>query len=445
MHISRQDREMLDKLYIRSERQEGYLHKHNGADMVSISSPAYSKVSEECKQKLAEKYEGRKLKLTADMKLVLRKNEEAGLVVSCKGKEAAVTGAVVQEARKAPLSEEETISRLKKTGDTPFEAGRIETDIDEGIFMPVSAINELRRKSLDRLAGEMLAAYMRKTEPEADTEAETERSVSAKQPYISVTLNTGEQLSAVLDNFRADRLVLPFELFEDKSARDRIRQSGAELYMAMPEIVRQKDIKYIKEMLDKYANEADGAVVSSIDALNLAKKYFKRKQIHADSSVYAMNDLSAGMILEECASFGLCTEQNHKEYREMADANLAELNIYGRTPVMISAGCVLMNTQGCDRKKDTTVLRDDSGRSFPVLLKHKMCYNIILNCVPLSLHKEFFRAYADREYGGFGLRFTTESKSETVSVLRLFEEAMAGRSAECTYDFTRGHYRRGAE
>ncbi|MCR5120122.1 MAG: U32 family peptidase, partial [Lachnospiraceae bacterium] len=42
--ISKKDREQLDKLYIRSERQEGYLHKHNGADMVSVSSPAYTKV-----------------------------------------------------------------------------------------------------------------------------------------------------------------------------------------------------------------------------------------------------------------------------------------------------------------------------------------------------------------------------------------------------------------
>lgn len=444
MEIGRKEREQLDKLYIRSERQEGYLHKHNGADMVSVSSPAYTKVPGELKKDIAGKYADKKLKIPVDMKMYCSVGSEAVLSVSCGNNEVAVTGETVQRAKKAPLSADEISARLKKTGDTSFEAADIRIDADDDIFMPVSALNELRRKALDGLEKDLLKDFMRKAE-DIQPGIMKPQIKNGQKPYISVYVTDGEQLAAAIEYGKADRIVLPAELFEDKGLTESVRKSDAALCMAMPEIVRQKDLGYIGRLLEEHSGEAELISVNSIDGLLLAEKYFERERIHADAGLYAMNDLSAGMLLSECAAYTLCPEQNRKEYENAAYREFAELNVYGRTPVMISANCVLKNTQGCDMSRNTTYITDDSGRSFPVLMRHKMCYNIILNCVPTSLHKEYHELYEKGGYGGFGFRFTTESKAEVREVLELFGKIRGGAAAECPYEFTRGHFRRGAE
>ncbi|MCR4586432.1 MAG: U32 family peptidase [Lachnospiraceae bacterium] len=444
MEIKESERKQLDTLYIRSERQEGYLHKHNGADMLSVSSPAYTKVPEELKQDIALKYADKRLKLKADMKFYAHVGEASRLIASCGEAVTEAEGDIPGKAVKAPLSDEEIIKRLKKTGDTFFTAATVETDTDDDIFMPVSALNELRRKALSELESSLLGGFKRTLPPACGDEGKGQVFAAKKKPYISVSVYTKEQLSAAAEKSFADRIVLMPELFGYEDIRNRIVK-GTELYMALPGVIRQKDIPYLTEMLEKYHAAADGVCVGSIDGLYLAQKFFAREYIHADAGLYVMNDLSAGMILKDCASYTLCPEQNRKEYEKAAFAGCGELAVYGRMPVMYSANCIQKTVEGCDGSKDSTYITDMAGRRFPVLMDHRLCYNIILNCVPTSLHKEFYGLYEEGRYAGFGLAFTTESREEMLTILEMFERALWGEAVECGFEFTRGHFKRGAE
>ncbi len=63
-----------------------------------------------------------------------------------------ITGDTVCEvAVNRPLDEETVRKQLGKTGNTPFEAGRICCHIDSGISVPVSVINAMRRNALEKL------------------------------------------------------------------------------------------------------------------------------------------------------------------------------------------------------------------------------------------------------------------------------------------------------
>jgi putative protease len=71
-----------------------------------------------------------------------------------------VSGQVVQEASKRPLSKDDLAQRIMKLGDTFFELRKedLTIDMDEsdpGIFMPVKEINELRRSACERLLQEL--------------------------------------------------------------------------------------------------------------------------------------------------------------------------------------------------------------------------------------------------------------------------------------------------
>lgn len=63
----------------------------------------------------------------------------------------------VQEALKNSTSKEEIHKQLMKTGNTPYTARNININGDSNVFIPISAINDLRRKALDKLSKERIA------------------------------------------------------------------------------------------------------------------------------------------------------------------------------------------------------------------------------------------------------------------------------------------------
>ena len=59
---------------------------------------------------------------------------------------------LVEPAKKAGLERERVVENISKTGDSIFELESINLDLDDNAFLPISAINELRREGLKILA-----------------------------------------------------------------------------------------------------------------------------------------------------------------------------------------------------------------------------------------------------------------------------------------------------
>ena len=63
-----------------------------------------------------------------------------------------VSGTVPAEtAVNRPITRERLIDQLSKTGSTPFDFARLDVEMQDGLTIPVSEINEVRRKALDAL------------------------------------------------------------------------------------------------------------------------------------------------------------------------------------------------------------------------------------------------------------------------------------------------------
>lgn len=67
----------------------------------------------------------------------------------------------IELAKKKATTEEEIKAQLCKTGDTPFEAGKIGIHMKEEVFIPVSKLNELRREALLKLEKKIKTAHKR--------------------------------------------------------------------------------------------------------------------------------------------------------------------------------------------------------------------------------------------------------------------------------------------
>lgn len=151
IRVASSDNDILRSLYIRSEICEGYYHKHNGKDMITLSSPSYNGSSEDLISEIEEKYVNKKPVLPVDCSLKFMVGEPISLSYSKGNVVVKEIGDVVQMANNAPLLKGKLEEQVSKTGDTYFVVHDVKIETDENGFLPIKAINELRRRALDRL------------------------------------------------------------------------------------------------------------------------------------------------------------------------------------------------------------------------------------------------------------------------------------------------------
>ena len=132
------------------------------------------------------------------------------LSVSGLGKTVSLTGDVVQEAAKQPLVKEDLIRRLAKVGDSGFSAGDISVRMGENCFLPVGAINRVRREALVALRESILSDTRRVCESDTPLFAkdQAEDEASANEPGLCIQITKKEQLDPVLSESRPDLVLL---------------------------------------------------------------------------------------------------------------------------------------------------------------------------------------------------------------------------------------------
>ena len=136
------------------------------------------------------------------------------------------------------------------------------------------------------------------------------------------------------------------------------------------------------------------------------------------------------------------------------------LPVYGRIPMMETAGCVRKTQNLCSGQEGFWYLEDRMGKHLPVRCRCGNCSNTIYNAVPLSLH-QFADSGLFRKTGKKLCMFTIEGGDETRQILQYFAELTGssrkqkrlgkkrpGRTGEISLppfrDFTNGHYKTGA-
>lgn len=156
----RKDLELLQGLYLRSGIQEGYYHRRNGKEMMTLDSPAYNGSDEEVLADIRRKLIDTRPTIPVRMKAFFQVGQPAQVWISQASKPEEwhkVTGEVVQSASKTPVTRENLIRQLSKLGESCFSldesfcGGRPEIHADTNAFYPLKAVNELRRKAVSAL------------------------------------------------------------------------------------------------------------------------------------------------------------------------------------------------------------------------------------------------------------------------------------------------------
>ena len=408
----------------------------------------YRTKNETLYDKINESYLVKHAKRSVSGHIVLYENEKIRLNVSSDNFSFTVTGDIAEKAKNVPMSAEDIKKVLNKTGESEFDFSYLTVDMGDNIFVPVGKLKELRRAAFLGLKNTILDSYKRKSEKcfEYENEAKSNDECGIKSiPEIVCRVSDKAELDAVLDTFTPDLIILDMQDISISAQIDYIKQikeKNIKAVLCLPRILRYRDA----ERLDKEADFAipDGFMVHSLDEIAFLKKHKECKNIICSEFLYVMNN-EAGAFLKEITGAKTITASLELNLSELKELDFTELNmtIYGRVPLMVTAGCVRDNFLNCSKNLKGTVkeisITDKTGAVFPVKTCCTTCVNIIYNSEIYSiigLKEEQELSYAKSHM----LSFTTESYAETKEIIKAYLN-----HTEPTGKFTRGHIRRGVE
>ena len=442
-HVSEADKRELLATYQRRGYCEGYYYQHNGKDMVSLKRPKNGRDGS------AEEKPWQDIKVQEKINgiLTLSVGNRAKLTVSCGDVTVECIGQEVQAAQKQPLDPARIEKQMRKTGNTEFTFDNLEILIEGNVFLPMQALNELRREGIEELTEQIQMQYRREEagcgmktatagfDSDADGVTET---AGKKECCISASVQNKAQLDTAVNS-----KIRYIYLEEDVEFE---REDGVQYFLAMPYIFRENTIKRYEKMYTEIEKKYDGILIRNWESYAWLKRHEYQKEIRSDYNLYIFNRKTK----EELRQLGIArgTASVELNDRELARIGIEEqvFIAYGYQPVMISAGCIQKTSASCDGKGGVLSISDRYQKKFAVRRYCRDCYNVMYNSAPLFLadKAEGVHALAPAE---LRLDFTTESSGQVKEICHAYTLAFEKgcKTEPPMQDYTRGHFKRGVK
>ena len=376
----------LGNLFSRQGFTDGYFTDNINKNMLGIRT-------EENKQKTSEletkNYQIKKPK--ADIYAELKLGEKAKITLSANGKAVTCYGDVVEKAINAPMSREDIAKNLSKLGTTPFELGKLEIEMSQGIMVRVSAVNALRRQAVEE--------YFKRENTLFAKEYNEERAKSVKRIKTAL-FSSVNQIPKSKDYF--DIIFIYADRYKDGYGINGI---------CLPPVILDKEWTRIESILAKAKNEGvTYLLVTNIGQLKRAKKLgFK---IICDFRFNAFNAPCVNYLIENGAENVIMSPE--LSLAQLRDFNTYLVIAYGKIPVMTSHKCILKDTYGCDKCKG--YLKDRQGASFYTegIFGHRC---VIHNSVPVYMADKL----SDISNYSHHFIFTDEAREECEEIINNYK------------------------
>lgn len=385
----------LAECFSRGGFTDGYFTRRIGSQMLGIRSDEDKRQS-----RALPEFTGIKEKPTLDISATVRRDRPVTLTLTGHDRSVTVNGEPPLEARSAPMTRDDYAAKLSKLGGTPFATGRVEVDADEGLIVPVSRLNALRREAVARLL---------ENEPVHVGEASIKAPKGKKQRKKTARFALPEQISESAKEF-FDTLYLPLE-----------RYDGSVSGVVLPRVIFDRERARVETLLKRAVElGATDALVANLGHLALAKKFGLIP--HGDFTLNATNTQSVAAL--ESLGFDdiiLSPELTLPQLRDIKGDTAAI--VYGRIPLMTLEKCVICEAAGCPGRSGAQACRaellDRRGVVFPVLREGEHRSSVVNSLVT---------SMSDRQselvrYGQTAQHFifTTESPAEVDAAVDAFK------------------------
>ena len=419
----------LKAVFSRSGFTDGYFQNRLGRDMFGTRTKQdVTSANEKVLSSLRRLYDKEAARVPVRFLLTVLKDEPVTLCASSNGKSVfSDSGYIPEAASGKPLDDVSLKERLSKCGGTVFYAEECEVELDEGLFVPASVINSLRRDALEKLETALSAV---KVIDFTDKRIVIPEHKASAPLSFNVRIASFSQIPENFDN--VENLYIPLANME-KSV-EKLQNTGVNIGIEIPRGIFGKEA-YVESQLEKAKRLGiKTAYCGTLDAVSIAKK--AGFEIHTGFSMNVFNSLSVN-VLEQLGvkEITLSPELTLPQAERIGFSAKRGIIAYGRLPLMLTRNCPIQNGKRCDECKGKSYLTDRMGIRFPVVCN--MGTSEVLNSRPIYLAD---RLDEIKNMDFVTLYFTRESGEAVDRILAAYRKGKAAKG-----DFTRGLSYRGVE
>lgn len=406
---SASDENTLKSVFSRTGFTDGYFTGER-KDMFGTRQKEDVVAAKDVLKELSHLYDNENPLVPIDIEFICKANRKTQLTATALGKTVTVTGTVPEKAINKPMTEDSVASRLAKFGNTQFYLNNITIDLDDGLILPASVINSMRREAVEMLDKVEIQPFT-----QMPYKAEKYKEKDCTPYYTARFLNP----DSIPDKHPFKRIFIPIWSSDEDFVDNR---AGVEIPRGLfgMEEKLTKRLEHLKKI------GVRKALCSNLGAYSLAQKM--GFEVYGDFGLNIFNSESAQLFNSPILSFEATLEQTNR-----IGAKDTGIIGYGYLPLMLTRNCPIKNHLGCSRC--TGKLTDRKGFEFKVKCSPYPCVEV-LNPVPVymgdrqnEIKTDFIHFY-----------FTDESKNQVEQIINLFKTG-----GQFDGKYTRGLTYRGVE
>lgn len=410
----------LRSVFSRSGFTDGYYKSKLGLDMFGTRQKDDVTAAATVLKKLSRLYEKENADTRVDFAFTGVLGENISLAAQADGKNVYIESEIQpQLALNKATTSDGVKAQLEKCGGTRFYSGEIDIELDDGVFIPVSELNKLRREVLEKL-----------DEP-------TDCAKSYHNEYFSHKPHSGggkrlicrfADVENIPENWDyMEQLIVPL------GSEQRVKHS-TRVSVEVPRGIFGSDKKILKELVSAREYGIKEAWAGTLDGIALIKKAglvpnaFVGSNVFNSHSIAVIESLGVNKVL-------LSTELTLSQAQSIGCEVKRGVFAYGRLPLMLCRNCPQKNGKTCAECKRTGKLIDRRGIEFPI-----DCHSgasEILNSVSVFMAD---RLSEIRNMDFMLLYFTDESAEKVSEIVQAYT-----KSGKPHGEFTRGLLYRGVE
>ena len=363
---------------------------------------------------------------------------------------------IVEKAKNKGVEIDKIIEKLCKTGGTPYKFVFDNIFVDKDVFVPVSVLNNLRRKAIEKyeeyrldFSGKrIICPYQHFDYPNG------KKVFNGK---ITLKVHKNSQLDKILENpdiseYIREIYTEDFTLLEEYY--NKFKTIGINLVYSALGVIRNEEYSILEKYLSKINNEIFNKVqISTWGSKNFFKSKFGTKKFNIDTYFNIYNSYSLRFFEKyfDAEDITISQEINKFEIKSLLNksreknANV-DMIIYGHTRSMLTEYCAMgVLTKDChkDRRcaecaRSDYILKDMENREFR-LFQDIFCRTEIRNHITLDLREninEIFELGVDR----VRLDFTYEDSDMVYRILKECVEYLKYSKKFNYKNVFKGHY-----
>ena len=427
-----------EEIVLTIPKEANLLPSAKGSYEITLNAPStksikpgqtvYRRHNEKINRRIQEEILNKKVSYPVTGAIEVISNKPVTLHLNCRDVSVCLEGPEPYPAEKRPIAEEDLLRQMKKTGNVPYTLEEMKISLEPGLFLPASAIKDMRQKGYQELTQATCSSYHRKkplfaggeaSEMKCDTSGKVEKRERIAAVYEEDLLNY------CLSKDCFDGILLPMDFFHKGSLiryKRSIHEAGKKVCFSLPRVFRQTTTEQMRTYLEDTLKDGipwDAIYLNNINQIGVIPDSITDIDLIYASSFYQWNSDSCREIIsldhstpKERIYRELPLELSGKECLDLlgdSSEMKGECLVYGRFPVMLSAQCVKKTMGRCNGIEEIYQLEDRRRRHLPMSSHCSSdwvdpsmgsgdglsCYNMIWSDSPRDLIGKEFHQISD--------------------------------------------------